>query len=503
MQMHLPKSLFFILITILILRIPNLFEPYWYGDEGIYLTVGEGVRQGLSLYQEIYDHKPPGIFLLAALAGSIFWFKALLLISHLVTAVLFWKLAEILFNKNAHRVLVASGIFALLTTLPLLEGNITNGEILMIGPVIGALVIVFGATRITWRRLLLAGILFSTAALIKPPALLDTAALVVFWIIASLWRWKDIMKTVVHSLLLGIGILVPILLASTYFYYRGTLADFLSASFLQNLSYLSAWGVPTLAGQDGAIQFGLPFRSVVLAITIIGILMFKKFFDKTTLFASIWFVFAVFSMLLSGRPYPHYIIQAVPPLAILVTILLLGREKYRFLTVPFLLIFFTSLVFYKFYYYPVFSYYQNFLSFSAGQKSQEEYFRHFDGRVPITYKLAEVIASRTTSQEKIFIWGTMPELYALTHRLPPGRYVTSFHIGDFQGEAETLKSLQDNPPRYIIRVQGEKRPFSGFDSFLYKNYLLDEVSSSAYLETVDGVEVWKLASPKVIRELSI
>lgn len=482
--MHLPKPLFFILIATLILRIPNLFEPYWYGDEGIYLTVGEGLKQGLLLYRQIYDHKPPGVFILAALAGSIFWFKVILLIWHLVTVSLFWKLSGILFEKNTRRVLVATSIFALLTTLPLLEGNITNGEILMIGPVIGALVLLLGAA-ITWQRLLLTGMLFSAAAFIKPPALLDTAALVVFWGALSLWRWKDMARAVAHSFFLGIGIVIPILVVSFYFFSQGLLADFLGASFLQNVSYLSAWGVPTLQGGDAAIQFGLPFRAGVLAASLIGILIFKKFFDKTILFALIWFVFAAFSMLLSGRPYPHYIIQAVPPLAILVTILLLGREKYRFLTVPFLLIFLTSLVFYKFYYYPTFSYYQNFLSFSAGQKSQEEYFRYFDSRVPTTYKLAETIASRTTSQEKIFIWGTMPELYALTHRLPPGRYVTSFHIGDFKGEAETLESLQNSPPRYIIRVQGEKRPFPGFDSFLYKNYL--------HVETIDGAELWKLA----------
>lgn len=491
--MHLPKPLFFILIATLILRIPNLFEPYWYGDEGIYLTVGEGIRQGLSLYREIYDHKPPGIFWLAAIAGSIFWFKVILLLWHMVTVVLFWKLSGIIFEKKTRGVIMSTGIFALLTTLPFLEGNIANGEIFMIGPVIGALVMLLGAI-ITWQRLLLAGALFSVAALIKPPALLDAAALVVFLVAMGAGQWKGMARSVAHSIILGIGITVPILLVSFYFFSQGLLTDFLGASFLQNVSYLSAWGIPTLAGQDGAIQFGLPFRSIVLAFSIIGILIFQKFFDKTTLFASIWFVFAVFNMLLSGRPYPHYIIQAVPPFAILVTILLLGREKYRFLTVPFLLIFLTSLVFYKFYNYPVLPYYQNFLSFSSGQRSQEEYFRYFDSRVPTTYKLAEVVASRTTSQDRIFIWGTMPELYALTHRLPPGRYVTSFHIGDFKGKDETLKSLQNNPPRYIIRVREEKRPFPGFDSFLYKNYL--------YLETVDGVEIWKLASPKTIKALS-
>ena len=90
-----------------ILRIPSLFEPYWYGDEGIYLTLGEGVRQGLVLYRDIFDHKPPAIYLVSALAGSLFWFKFILLVWHAATVVLFWKLARILFDKKDKAVILA------------------------------------------------------------------------------------------------------------------------------------------------------------------------------------------------------------------------------------------------------------------------------------------------------------------------------------------------------------------------------------------------------------
>ena len=222
---------------------------------------------------------------------------------------------------------------------------------------------------------------------------------------------------------------------------------------------------------------------VLIVIAIIGILLAKKFFDRTTLFASLWFVFAIFSMLLSGRPYPHYIIQAVAPLTILVTLLVLGAERYRFLTIPFLLIFFTSLVFYKFYNYPVLPYYQNFLSFIVGAKTQEQYFTSFDSRVPRNYKLAKFLNMATNPSERIFIWGTEPELYALSRRLPPGRYVASFHIFDFGAQKETMESLVKNPPKYIIRIRSELRDLPGLEVFMNQNYL--------YLDAIDGAEVWK------------
>ena len=134
------------------LRIPSLFEPYWYGDEAIYLTLGEGIRQGLLLYRDIFDHKPPLIYLLAAIAGSVFWFKFILLVWNTVAIILFWKLA-----KN----FLAALLFVLVTSLPLLEGNIANAELFILGPTLGAYLLLSNQEKITPKRVFLAGILLS------------------------------------------------------------------------------------------------------------------------------------------------------------------------------------------------------------------------------------------------------------------------------------------------------------------------------------------------------
>ncbi len=73
-KIHLPNWLLGILVLILVLRIPSFFEPYYYGDEMIYLTLGEGVRQGATLYKDLHDNKPPLIYIIAAVAGSLNWF---------------------------------------------------------------------------------------------------------------------------------------------------------------------------------------------------------------------------------------------------------------------------------------------------------------------------------------------------------------------------------------------------------------------------------------------
>src|SRR5690554_2837113 len=126
---QIPKWLFILLFAILVLRIPTLFEPYSYGDEMIYLALGEGIRDGLTLYRDIHDNKPPLLYFTAAVAGNLFWFKAILAVWHLITIYLFWKLITILFPDEQKKQLIAVTFFSVFTTLPLLEGNIANAEL--------------------------------------------------------------------------------------------------------------------------------------------------------------------------------------------------------------------------------------------------------------------------------------------------------------------------------------------------------------------------------------
>ena len=40
-----------------VLRFPSLFEPNWYGDEGIYQSIGFGLRSGRQFYTGVWDNK--------------------------------------------------------------------------------------------------------------------------------------------------------------------------------------------------------------------------------------------------------------------------------------------------------------------------------------------------------------------------------------------------------------------------------------------------------------
>ena len=53
-----------------ILRLPSLIEPYWYGDEGIYQVIAQAINHGHLLYRDIWDNKPPLLYLVYAAANS-------------------------------------------------------------------------------------------------------------------------------------------------------------------------------------------------------------------------------------------------------------------------------------------------------------------------------------------------------------------------------------------------------------------------------------------------
>src|SRR3972149_5741894 len=168
----LPNWLIATLGLVFILRIPSFFEPFSYGDEMIYLTLGEAIRQGLVLYRDIHDNKPPLLYILAAVAGNVFWFRAILAAWSLATIYLFWRLMDALFPHKKPLQKLATVIFAALTTIPLFEGQVANAEVFMIGPTLAAFLILFTKTLNT-KNLFFSGVLFSIATLFKVPAAFD------------------------------------------------------------------------------------------------------------------------------------------------------------------------------------------------------------------------------------------------------------------------------------------------------------------------------------------
>lgn len=454
------------------LRLPSLFEPYWYGDEGIYLTIGQAMNKGVELYKEIHDNKPPLLYVVAAAVGGVeFWFKFVLLVWNLVTVVVFWEVAKkVIGSKN--KTVIATLVFILLTSIPLIEGNIANAEIFFILLTLTAFGMLF--KKDNFKICLLAGVVYGIAALFKVPAILDAAIWPIIWFF---YKEKDWFKKIIW---LSIGIAIPTGLAAIYFLSRGTIAEFLTAAGFKLIPYLSSWkvNIPLVGNLWG--------RAILLLAGTVLMWKLKHKFSKITVLLSLWVVFGLFAALLSGRPYPHYLLQVVP--AIILLVLSWKKEVGEMLLrIGTISVVGLAVISFGFYGYHDWEYYQNFASWVVKQKNYDQYLTWFGPQVVDNYKIAKLLKTESDLQDKVFVWGDEPVIYALSKRLPATKYIVKYHIEEFGAQQETLVELKNTNPKYIIDF-GDEEKLPGLTTFLQKNYALEKNIGKSQVYRI--IEAW-------------
>jgi hypothetical protein len=491
--------LILLLAGVAILRLPSLFYPYSYGDQGIYLTLGRALRQGLVLYKDIHDNKPPLLYLLAGLSNSLFWFQALLLVWSLGTIVVFWKLAQCLFQDQPRPVMLVTILFSLLTTWPRFEGQIANAETFMLLPILAGFLLLLCGKKWEKLKFFSAGIFFSLAVLFKVPAGFDFCAALIFIFILFFSKKVTTYKLsrgagsrfaglITNYFLLFFGFLLPLLLTSLYFALNHAFFQFLSAGFLQNIGYLSSWQGKT---QGMMVNIGFLLRFSSLLILVFFFWFLRKKIDKNLLLLALWLIFSLFGATLSERPYPHYLLQVFPAASLLVGLLLIKSKQFEKIIILLLLaLIFIVYAYFKFWGYPTISYYQNFLAWSLKQETTEEYLKNFNSNLPRNQKLASFLNSHTLPQDRIFLWGEdAPCIYALSRRLPPGRFTANYHIKDYHGYQETIKAIEEKEPRFII-ILDDKDDFPELEQLVNREYHL--------FKSLDGALIFFRKSFKMI-----
>jgi hypothetical protein len=468
-KLHLPHWVVGVLALVLVLRIPSFFEPYYYGDEMVYLSLGQGVRQGVELYKNIHDNKPPLLYLAAAAAGNIFWFKVILAFWSLITVAFFYKLAKLLF-KSHKTVRVATVIFALLTTLPLLEGSIANAENFMIGFSIIAFLLLLG-DKLTSKKLFLAGFLFGIATLFKVPALFDMPVIIFYWFITSNTGTIDWKKIFRDTLILVAGFILPILATFIWYFFKGALPEYVKAAFLQNVGYLSSFR-PTDVQKPFLVRNApLLIRAFVVFLGSGTLWLFRKKLSKNFVLFSLWTLFALFAVALSERPYPHYLLQAAAPVSFFLAMFFAEKTFEQSLVVIPLAVTLFVPVYYRFWIYPTSTYYLRFVNFATGKIDKPTYFSQFSRSTNRNYKIANFLAISSYQSDRVFMWDQdSAAVYALARRLPPIKYVVPYHVHDFSTTAEVAKQIETSPPKFIILTSGN--PYPELNRLIKQRYIL-------------------------------
>lgn len=474
-----------ILTIVALLRVPSLHEPNRYADEDIYLTLGQGIRQGVTLYQGIYDNKPPLLYIMAAIAGNVMWFRFLLLIWNLVNVFIIWEIAKRFF-KEPWVQFVVTLLFGIFTTIPLLEGEIANGENFMIMPVAAAVLILLSKKERA-RKYLAAGICAAAGVLFKVPAIFEFVGLGFWLMFYEAKNVKEILRNLVSKKLwfLLLGFLLPIGAIVIYYFLKGAGGDFVRAAFLQNFGYLTSYG----GGGRSFFSNELFIRGLIAVGLILGIWITKKHWNGHLGLVMIWFVCALFGSLLSGRPYPHYLLQVVAPVSLMIGFIISTKKIYQIVSGGLLLgLVGLAFIHYKFWWYPNWAYYLNFAKYISGKENKIQYWNYWGDAVKQDFEAGNYIRNNTEKTERIFVWGTEPAIYAVSRRLPIGRYTVAYQISDFNGFGETQKALFDKPPRYVVIIKDEKIPFPSFFDFIKKNYVkVKEFNNAEIYLYLDGL----------------
>ena len=455
------------------LRYASLYEPRWYGDEGIFAAIAQNMRDGRTLYSQAWDNKPPLIFFTYAGIQSLFGPSVFAL--HLVTAAAVLATQAVVMTIGAllyggRRAIVAGALFAFAMGTPVIEGNLAMTETFMILPAsLAVLVFVIAERRgnAPVAYYVAAGLLIGVAAGYKQVAVFDGAAIALM-----IWLTHD--RPLRALVPLAAGFAAPQAAFAALFLANGAFGQYWYA-VAGSLELYSELG-----SQGPFVRFA-GYLPALLALAWLA--RRRQSGEEITLrsFPVLWLGFALAGSTSSSFPFPHYLQQAAPAcaLAIVANPFEMERERLARTLLGVTAVLVVAVVFGQFalafrerrQLNPV-EYYRTFASHRWGTMSDLDYDYYFDGKT-VAVRDAVAYMRRDGAGTSLYTWSELPWLYAAGGFTNPTRYYTSF-LGEIVPDAkrEILRDLEADPPVYILVANDTYAPFGELNTFMSGRYAL-------------------------------
>jgi hypothetical protein len=439
-------------------------------DEAAYVLIAQGWRGGAVLYRDLFDHKPPLLFLVYTLAlalpgdlvGAV---RVLATLYLLATGVALAGLALRLYGRSA--ALAALATLLVYSSTPRLQGPMFNSEAALVLPAtLGCLLAVWAMQTGRLAGYALAGLAVGVAAGIKPVGLALLGPLALAPLLAPgppARRAAGLALGLLGSLLapLGLGLLLwgqgalPAAYEALVVYNRLYVAESLrgwtpdsaartAAPLLWlGLAALLGWGAGLRAPAAGPGQEVRPaYRA---AHTVAGL----------------WGLALLAGAPLSLRAYPHYYLAAVPLLSLWAgaAAALAARACGRTLAAPVGLALLAALLA------EPLGALQPLRAMAPAQQIAALYGPDGDQFFAPAAKLGDLIAAHAPPGRPIFVWAAEPQLYLSSGRRPATRFVYDYPLDRLPGARdEVLALLARDPPPVIVTYRGV-RPI-GFHPFM-------------------------------------
>jgi hypothetical protein len=481
-----------------VLRLPGMVEPLG-PDQGVYTTIAWGLQRGLTLYRDLWEQKPPGIYL-TYLAGFVlvggresaaFW------LDYVAAAAATLLLFDLCRRTAGPRFgALAAAVYAL-ATLPaarhalggFLERSVTETFIIPLAIAAAwATVLALPRGRAGWS--IAAGACIGLAMIYK-----QTAG--IYWPALAVWAWvvTDLPRARRHAVYSGVGLMIAPAAALIWLWGQDVLLDVRIALVDYNLAYL-ALGGEGLAGTLDRFAHEVWRRMKTDEIWAVGtlgaaaaVLAWRQWRDtprgRIAALGVIWLAAASVAVIANGpRMFMTYFVPSLVPLSLLTAWLLhetLGsRQRWRVVAGVLVLALGAGMMVRS-------GSVRRGVSMTTwnaqhltGQLDRDTYLRRFQSRDGRTFsaadnaRLAAHVRARTEPDDRIFVFGMSAGTYFLSERLPASKFLWAYPpvsnmLDRPEFRVETLAAeLERVAPRYIVLQRYNGDSFSGWraaDSF--------------------------------------
>lgn len=300
------------------LRFFSFFPSVLDHDESTYMIIGRDILNGKSLYTDVTDTKPVGIFLFYAgleflFGNSIFWKRFVFALVVAFTAFFVFKVSKKFFeNKKAA---FASGIiYIFYTSIWVYHGRSPNTELLFnLFTIIGLLFFL----KKDFRNYFLGGLSLGVGFMVKYLVLFDLFAFLLFFFIVEI---RDRSQTGFWRIfsrysLACFAFLIPFGAINLYFWLSDNFHDF----------YFVTYELPgNYGGNPSLIRYLTMLADFIAKFLPISVIVFYVLFKKEKpmnmqlqWFFLLWIISVLLAIYLPGKEFSHYTIQLMLPLSIL------------------------------------------------------------------------------------------------------------------------------------------------------------------------------------------
>jgi hypothetical protein len=458
-----------LLLLTALLRLPGFFVDVFNSDETFLATQAEVIDEGGRLYEEAADRKPPLVPYLYAATFEVFgttalWsVRVLAMVAVAVTALLLAVEARRRYGRRAGLIAGVLGVLASVAFAPQ-DGQAANFEVFMLPSMTAGVLL---ARR---GKAFSSGVAVALATLAK-----QTGAATLLPVLYSIWRTRG--RRGASDTLVGFAAPVALVALAV-----GP-GQLLFWAVLGNGSYLgirSAWALVALM----FLLMTLAFVALNLPIvwTLPRAWRERRQRDDTDLW--LWLLSAAVSVTVGLRFFGHYYLQLLPPLCLLTAGVLASATRRASVRTVALAGVIAS----------VFSVCGFFV-------------RPFDRKAEYL-STARFIADHSGAEDRILVWGHVPEIYWASGTRPATRFPTTAFLTGAAGGREVDDVSEElatpgawdlffadflaHPPRFILdtspaAIRGsEYYPISKFPRLaetVFREY--------RYVSVIDGITIYE------------